>query len=90
MPARGEKKLMCLAVAGKLVERTENEGTVDVRGNRVQARLDVVPEVALGDYVLIHAGFAITIISQEEAAATDEAFEELERVIREDQDQRAE
>ena len=81
---------MCLAVAGKLVERSENEGTVDVRGNRVQARLDVVPEVTLGDYVLIHAGFAITIISEEEAAATDEAFEELERAIREDEDQRAE
>jgi len=81
---------MCLAVAGKLVERSDNEGTVDVRGNRVQTRLDVVPEVSLGDYVLIHAGFAITVISQEEAAATDEAFEELERAIREDQDQRAE
>ena len=81
---------MCLAVAGKLVERSDNEGTVDVRGNRVRTRLDVVPEVALGDYVLIHAGFAITIISQEEATATDEAFEELERAIREDQDRRAE
>ena len=81
---------MCLAVAGKLVERSENEGTVDVRGNRVQTRLDVVPEVALGDYVLIHACFAITIINEGEAAATDEAFEELERAIREDEDQRAE
>ena len=81
---------MCLAVAGRLVERNENEGTVDVRGNRVQTRLDVVPEAALGDYVLVHAGFAITVISPEEAAATDEAFEELERVRRKDADKPAE
>ncbi len=81
---------MCLAVAGKLVERNDNEGTVDVRGNRVQTRLDVVPEAEVGDYVLVHAGFAITVISPEEAAATDEAFEELERVIREDADKPAE
>ena len=71
---------MCLAVAGKLIERSDNDGVVDVRGNRVRARLDVVPEVEVGDHVLLHAGFAITVISAEEAAATDEAFEELERV----------
>ena len=70
---------MCLAVAGKLIERSDNDGVVDVRGNRVRARLDVVPEVEVGDHVLLHAGFAITVISAEEAAATDQAFEELER-----------
>lgn len=70
---------MCLAVAGKLIDRSDNDGVVDVRGNRVRARLDVVPEVEVGDHVLLHAGFAITVISAEEAAATDQAFEELER-----------
>jgi hydrogenase expression/formation protein HypC len=75
---------MCLAVAGKIVERRENDGTVDVRGNLVRARLDVVPEAAVGDYVLVHAGFAITVISAEEAAATDQAFEELERAQQDD------
>jgi hydrogenase expression/formation protein HypC len=70
---------MCLAVAGKLIDRHDNDGTVDVRGNRVRARLDVVPEAVVGDFVLLHAGFAITVISPEEAAATDQAFEELER-----------
>ncbi len=70
---------MCLAVAGRIVERRENDGVVDVRGNRVRARLDIVPEAAEGDYVLVHAGFAITVVTAEEAAATDQAFEELER-----------
>ena len=70
---------MCLAVAGKLIDRSDNDGVVDVRGNRVRARLDVVPEAEVGDHVLLHAGFAITVISAEEAAATDQAFEELER-----------
>ena len=46
---------MCLAVPGKLIERTGNEGLLDVRGNRVRARLDVVPEAKIGDYVLLHA-----------------------------------
>lgn len=77
---------MCLAVAGKLVERRDHDGTVDVRGNRVRARLDVVPEAEVGDYVLLHAGFAITVISPEEAAATDQAFEELERAERAERD----
>ena len=75
---------MCLAVSGKLVERRENEGVVDVRGNLVRARLDVVPEAAAGDFVLVHAGFAITVISPEEAAATDQAFEELDRAARDE------
>jgi hydrogenase expression/formation protein HypC len=69
---------MCLAVAGKIVERNGNEGAADVRGNQVRVRLDVVPEAAVGDYVLVHAGFAITVISEEDAVATDRAFEEFD------------
>lgn len=69
---------MCLAVAGRIVKREGNEGLVDVRGNQVRARLDVVPEAGVGDYILLHAGFAITTISPEEAVATDKAFEEFE------------
>lgn len=75
---------MCLAVAGKLIEREGNSGTVDVRGNRVRTRLDVVPEAALGDFLLVHAGLAITVISADEARATDEAFDELEEIKRAD------
>ena len=76
---------MCLAVAGKIVEHRGREGTVDVRGNMVRVRLDVLPGAEVGDYVLVHAGFAITVISAEEAAATDEAFEDLERAERDEQ-----
>lgn len=78
---------MCLAVAGKLIEREGSVGTVDVRGNLVRVRLDVVPEAALGDHLLVHAGLAITVISPEEAAATDEGFEELERARQTDPQQ---
>lgn len=77
---------MCLAVAGKIVKREGNEGLVDVRGNQVRARLDVVPEAIVGDYILLHAGFAITTISPDEATATDEAFQELEDVQRAEQE----
>jgi len=77
---------MCLAVAGKIVSREGNEGLVDVRGNQVRARLDVVPDAPIGDFILLHAGFAITRISPEEAAATDEAFDELENLHRAEPD----
>ena len=79
---------MCLAVAGKIVSREGKEGLVDVRGNQVRARLDVVPEAVVGDYILLHAGFAITTISPEEAAATDQAFQELEDAEQSDQQRR--
>ena len=75
---------MCLAVPGKLIERRGNEGLLDVRGNRVRARLDVVPEAKIGDYVLLHAGLVITVISPEDAAETEAVFDELDELKRAD------
>jgi len=72
---------MCLAVPGKLIERDGHSGTVDVRGNRVQARLDVVPDVRLGDYVLVHAGFAISVLSDDEAAEALDLLDDLDEAM---------
>jgi len=58
---------MCLAVPVKVVEIEGNRGTVDVAGNRRSASLVLVPQVQVGDYVLLHAGFAITVLEEADA-----------------------
>ncbi len=72
---------MCLAVPGKVVEITgEGElrmGKVDFSGVQRQACLAYVPEVALGDYVLVHVGFAISRIDEQQARETLAALAEI-------------
>src|SRR5512141_2442946 len=72
---------MCLAVPGKVVEITgEAElrmGKVDFSGVQRQACLAYVPEVRLGDYVLVHVGFAISRIDEEQAMETLAALQEI-------------
>jgi hydrogenase expression/formation protein HypC len=73
---------MCLAVPGKVVEITgEGElrmGKVDFAGVQRQACLAYVPEVQLGDYVLVHVGFAISRIDEQAAQETLQALAEID------------
>jgi hydrogenase expression/formation protein HypC len=72
---------MCLAVPGRVVEITgEGElrmGKVDFAGVQRQACLAYVPEVQVGDYVLVHVGFAISRIDEQAAQETLEALAEI-------------
>jgi hydrogenase expression/formation protein HypC len=72
---------MCLAVPGKVVEITgEGElrmGRVDFSGVRREACLAYTPEVEVGDYVLVHVGFAISRIDEEAARETLATLAEL-------------
>lgn len=61
---------MCLAVPGKLVKVEGLNATVNIVGTEVAARLDFIEDAAIGDYVLVHAGFAITKMDPDEAAET--------------------
>ena len=72
---------MCLAVPGKLTRVDGLVATVDVVGTEVVARLDLVDEVAVGDYVLVHAGFAITRLEPEEAEETLELLREAGALV---------
>ena len=69
---------MCLAVPARIVELNGNEAIADAIGNRIQTKVNLVPEVKLGDIVLIHAGFAITIIDEEEAKKTWKLLDDLD------------
>jgi len=72
---------MCLAVPGKLLSITgEGEtrmGQVSFGGVGKEACLAFVPEAKLGDYVLVHAGFAISVLDEAEAAQTLEYFRQM-------------
>jgi len=69
---------MCLAVPARIVELEGDKAIVDAMGNRWNARTTLTPEVKLGDIVLIHAGFAIATLDEEEAKKTWELFAEIE------------
>lgn len=72
---------MCLAVPGKVMElHQENDllmGKVEFGGTTISACLAYVPEVKIGDYVIVHAGFALNIIDEEEAQRTFELLKEI-------------
>lgn len=72
---------MCLGIPGKIVERYERDGLpmgkVDFGGALREACLSYVPEASVGDYVLIHVGFAINRLSEEEAQETLALLQEI-------------
>ncbi len=69
---------MCLAVPSEIVEIRDGVATVDVSGVRRQVSLLLLPaEPVVGDYVLVHAGFAIHKIDAQEAQAALELLQEF-------------
>lgn len=72
---------MCLAIPGKILSAQDTDG---LRVGRVQfggivrsARLDFVPEAAVGDYVMVHVGFAISKVDETEAQRTYALLQEM-------------
>ena len=62
---------MCLAIPAKIVSIDENNlATVDILGVTRQASIDLTPSAQVGSYVLVHAGFAIEVVSEEHAQET--------------------
>ncbi|MEW5951813.1 MAG: HypC/HybG/HupF family hydrogenase formation chaperone [Elusimicrobia bacterium] len=68
---------MCLAVPAKIKEIKGHTATVDFGGTQREVSISLVPQVKKGEYVLVHAGFAIEILSQKEAKETLDVFEEI-------------
>ncbi len=70
---------MCLAVPAQLVSTDGNDAVADLHGNRVKINTLLVGEVKIGDWVLIHAGFAIQKLDYAEAQETWAVLEDLEK-----------
>ena len=70
---------MCLALPAKIIEINQDEqiGTVELTGNRYQANFTLTPEVKLGDWVLVHAGYAIKQVDPVEAKETWELVDQV-------------
>jgi len=61
---------MCLGIPGKVIEVKRNVAKVELGGLLREISLDLCPEVSVGDYVLIHTGFAIQRMDEEDAKET--------------------
>lgn len=75
---------MCLAIPGRVVETFDRDGLrmarVQFGGIVREACLEYVPDAAAGEYVLVHVGFAISRVDEEEAARTYQLLEELDQL----------
>lgn len=71
---------MCLSIPAKIEEINGDKARVSMSGNEYQADISLLDEVGQGDYVLLHAGFAIQKISEEHARETLQLIEEMNRV----------
>ena len=69
---------MCLAIPARIVELEGDRAIVDAMGNRFKAKTTLLPAVKLGDIVLVHAGFAIQAIEEEEAKKTWQLIAEID------------
>lgn len=77
---------MCLAVPGQIIDITGEDpllrtGLIDFSGVRKSVSLAYIPEASIGDWAIVHAGFAIAQIDEEEAQATLATFEELDASV---------
>jgi len=70
---------MCLGIPGKVVElkKEENIAIIDYGGVKKEARTNLLEDVSVGDYVLVHAGYAIQKLDPKEAEETLKLFEEI-------------
>ncbi len=68
---------MCLAIPGKIVRVDNGIAAVDLAGTIRKVSLQLVPDAEVGDYVLVHAGFAIQVIDEDEAAETLKLLEAI-------------
>ena len=68
---------MCLAIPARIIELEGDKAIVDAMGNRFKAKTTLLPDVKLGDLVLVHAGFAISKVDENEAKQTWQLISEI-------------
>ena len=81
---------MCIAAPAKIVEidRESNICAADFGGVKQNAKLDLLPDAEIGDYVLIHAGYAIEKLSEQAAKESLESCDELLEMLEEEDKER--
>jgi hydrogenase expression/formation protein HypC len=74
---------MCLAVPARLVKCRGSNALADLHGNRVEISTVLVPKVKEGDWVLLHAGFAIQTLNEQEAQESWAVVSDLRKLAEE-------
>ena len=77
---------MCLAIPARIIEQNGDQAVADAMGTKWNVRTTLTPDVEIGDIVLVHAGYAITKVDEEEARKTWELFEEIARMEQQRED----
>lgn len=77
---------MCLSIPARIIEIVNQMATVEVGGITRQASLMLLPQAATGDYVLVHAGFAISMVDKAEARETLRFFEDVLKGVSDEND----
>ncbi len=72
---------MCLAIPVRVQEVEGSEAVVEIGGVRRRISLALTPEAKTGQYVLVHAGFAISVLDEKEAQETLKLFEEMAALV---------
>lgn len=72
---------MCLAIPGKVVAIKGTTATLDILGVLREASIELLPDVHVGDYLILHAGCAIEKVNEEEATTAIDLFKELKEVM---------
>ena len=72
---------MCLAVPLKIIEIDGKNAVGESMGMQRKLRVDFIPEPKIGDYVIVHAGFAIERLSERQALEDQQAFAEVENAL---------
>jgi len=68
---------MCVAMPGKVIAINGTRATVDFSGNRIEANCSLV-SAQIGDYVLVHAGCILQVLSEEEGGSLSDLFNEID------------
>jgi hydrogenase expression/formation protein HypC len=72
---------MCVAIPMRVVEINGNEAVCEYEGIKRTARIDLLPEVKVGDYVLIHVGFVIQKIDVNSAEETLKLYKQMQEML---------
>ena len=72
---------MCLAIPGKVISLDGATALIEVLGVQRSVAIDFTPNAAVGDYLMVHAGYAIEQVDMEEAERTIELFRELDALM---------
>lgn len=80
---------MCLGIPGKILSIYEDHGTkmakIDFGGVSREACIEVIPEAEPGDWTIVHAGFALNLLNEEEAQETLEILQEMAELADQDE-----